>query len=206
MICRRCLLRASRSSKIPPPPRRSLTQSTTTSTPAAAPSSPSKATEPFTTPFTISPVGHGLKPIDPSKKTDTPLALSSVPAGTPLKGLNFLKAKTDPVAMEDSEYPSWLWDILKPKAKAEEENLAADLYSKSKAKRTAAKKALKAGKLDLEGSKKIPIYEQSIDLPTGDGTPAGAMEAAKARKELTKAMRDKRRSTIKETNFLKTMG
>jgi large subunit ribosomal protein L54 len=142
------------------------------------------------------------------------------------------------VAMEDSEYPPWLWDILKPKAKAEDENLAADLYcmishhppvtslsipfllptsilntlsnasyiAKSKSKRTAAKKALKAGKINLDSVQKIPLYEQSIDLPTGDGTPAGAIEAVKARKELTKAMREKRRSGIKEANFLKTMG
>ncbi|KAE9969462.1 hypothetical protein BLS_005342 [Venturia inaequalis] len=204
MICRRCLNRLSRSSKIPPPPRRYLTQSSTSPSPAPT-SPPSKATEPFTTPISVSPIGHGLKPLDPSKKTESPIVLSSVPAGTPLKGLNFLKAKTDPVAMEDSEYPSWLWDILKPKAKAEDDNLAADLYSKSKAKRTAAKKALKAGKINLSASQKIPIYEQSLDLPIGDGTPEGAIEAAKARKELTKAMREKRRSSIKETNFLKTM-
>ncbi|TLD26263.1 mitochondrial ribosomal protein subunit L37 [Venturia nashicola] len=203
MICRRCLSRLARSSKISPPPRRYLSQSTSSSSPATA--QPSKATEPFTTPIAITPVGHGLKPNDPSKKTDSPTVLSSVPAGTPLKGLNFLKAKMDPVAMEDSEYPAWLWDILKPKTKAEDENLATDLYSKSKAKRTAAKKALKAGKLDLAATQKIPIYEQSLDLPTGDGTPEGAIEAAKARKELTKAMREKRRSSIKESNFLKTM-
>jgi large subunit ribosomal protein L54 len=153
-----------------------------------------------------------------------------------LKGLNFLKNKTDPVAMEDSEYPPWLWDILNPKAKAEDENLAADLYctflpfpspilpqpsssfpehfsnlncitAKSKSKRTAAKKALKQGKITLDSLvQKVPIYEQSLDLPTGDGTVEGAIEAARARKELTKAMREKRRSVIKESNFLKTMG
>jgi hypothetical protein len=86
---------------------------------------------------------------------------------------------------------------------------SANLYhvAKSKAKRTAAKKALKQGKINL-GSlvRKVPIYEQSVDLPTGDGTVEGAIEAATARKELTKAMREKRRSAIKETNFLKTMG
>lgn len=52
---------------------------------------------------------------------------------------------------------------------------------------------------------KVPIYEQSIDLPAGDGTIQGAVEAAKAREELRKAMRVKRRSTIKEGNFLKSM-
>jgi large subunit ribosomal protein L54 len=53
---------------------------------------------------------------------------------------------------------------------------------------------------------KVPIYEQTIDLPGGDGSLAGAVEAAGAREELTKAMRNKRRATIKEANFLKAMG
>jgi hypothetical protein len=37
---------------------------------------------------------------------------SSIAAGTPLKGLNFLKDRGDPVALADDEYPSWLWTIL----------------------------------------------------------------------------------------------
>lgn len=53
---------------------------------------------------------------------------------------------------------------------------------------------------------KIPIYEQTVDLPMGDGSPEGAAQAASAREELTKAMRNKRRATIKEANFLKAMG
>jgi large subunit ribosomal protein L54 len=53
---------------------------------------------------------------------------------------------------------------------------------------------------------KIPIYEQTIDLPAGDGTVEGAVQAREARGELTKAMRDKRRAGIKERNFLKAMG
>lgn len=53
---------------------------------------------------------------------------------------------------------------------------------------------------------KVPLYEQTIDLPAGDGTLEGALQAAGARGELTKAMRDKRRATIKEANFLKAMG
>ena len=52
---------------------------------------------------------------------------------------------------------------------------------------------------------KVPIYEQSIDLPTGDGTVQGAVDAMKAREDLRKAMRVKRRTTIKEGNFLKSM-
>jgi large subunit ribosomal protein L54 len=53
---------------------------------------------------------------------------------------------------------------------------------------------------------KVPIYEQTIDLPAGDGSLQGAVQAADAREELTKAMRNKRRATIKEANFLKAMG
>jgi large subunit ribosomal protein L54 len=33
-------------------------------------------------------------------------------AGTPLNGLNYIKGKTDPVALADEEYPEWLWDCL----------------------------------------------------------------------------------------------
>lgn len=53
---------------------------------------------------------------------------------------------------------------------------------------------------------KVPIYEQTIDLPAGEGSLQGAVQAADARDELTKAMRNKRRATIKEANFLKAMG
>jgi large subunit ribosomal protein L54 len=77
--------------------------------------------------------------------------------------------------------------------------------AKSKTKRQAAKKARTlAGSAD-ETARKVPLYEQSIDMPIGDGTVEGAMLAAAKRQELTKAMRGKRRATIKETNFLKTM-
>jgi len=41
--------------------------------------------------------------------------VSSVPAGTPLKGLNYFKNKSDPIAMEDHEYPAWLWEVLTEK-------------------------------------------------------------------------------------------
>ena len=51
----------------------------------------------------------------------------------------------------------------------------------------------------------IPINEQSIDLPTGDKTEAGVKQAMDTSKELTKALRAKRRAAIKEANFLRTM-
>ncbi|BAO40724.1 54S ribosomal protein L37 [Kluyveromyces marxianus] len=49
--------------------------------------------------------------------------VSSCPAGTPLK-LQIKKSGKEPVALEDHEYPAWLWSVLDEKAQAEK--LAAD--------------------------------------------------------------------------------
>lgn len=76
-----------------------------------------------------------------------------------------------------------------------------------KQRRVAAKRLRKEQAMNPEMMiPKVPIYEQTIDLPVGDGSLAGAVQAADARAELTKAMRNKRRATIKEANFLKAMG
>ena len=60
---------------------------------------------------------------------------SSVAAGTVLKGLNYFKNKQDPVALEDHEYPAWLWHVLdeKPKSAAEGQKQEMDprLFAKS---------------------------------------------------------------------------
>ncbi|KAI8879311.1 hypothetical protein K501DRAFT_226843 [Backusella circina FSU 941] len=40
---------------------------------------------------------------------------SSVPKGTVLKGIHYFKEGKEPVALEDSEYPDWLWDLLDEK-------------------------------------------------------------------------------------------
>jgi large subunit ribosomal protein L54 len=79
--------------------------------------------------------------------------------------------------------------------------------AKSKKQRRVAAKRLRKEQLANPGLlvPKIPIYEQSIDLPAGDGTVEGAVQAAEAREELRKAMRQKRRAGIKENNFLKAM-
>jgi large subunit ribosomal protein L54 len=53
---------------------------------------------------------------------------------------------------------------------------------------------------------KIPITQQSIDLPANEeGTVVGAMEAETKREELRSAMRRERRNKIKEANYLKGM-
>lgn len=40
---------------------------------------------------------------------------SSCPAGTVIN-LNTKKSGKDPVALEDNEYPDWLWEVLNPEA------------------------------------------------------------------------------------------
>ncbi|KAG1734325.1 mitochondrial ribosomal protein L37-domain-containing protein [Suillus lakei] len=49
--------------------------------------------------------------------------LSSCPPGTVLEGLNYLKGQPPVIALPDDEYPSWLWDLLKSKSKAEKKRL-----------------------------------------------------------------------------------
>ena len=80
--------------------------------------------------------------------------------------------------------------------------------AKSKKQRQRAAKALrKRALLNPESlAPKVPLYEQSVDLPGGDGSLEAAKEAGQARSGLTKAMRDKRRKMIKEDNFLRAMG
>lgn len=50
-----------------------------------------------------------------SAAAGTSKVVSSVAAGTDLK-LDLYKTKAPPVALEDSEYPAWLWDIMDPVA------------------------------------------------------------------------------------------
>lgn len=53
---------------------------------------------------------------------------------------------------------------------------------------------------------KVPLIEQSIDLPSNPmHSVEGAMEASEARQDLTRALRAKRRASIKEKNYLKGM-
>jgi len=51
---------------------------------------------------------------------------------------------------------------------------------------------------------KLPVYEQSVDLP--GGIEDGGVKAREAREGLTGAMRQERRRKIKEDNFLRAMG
>ncbi|PVI08198.1 hypothetical protein DM02DRAFT_501851, partial [Periconia macrospinosa] len=166
------------------------------------------AAQPFSAPLTPSGSPQDKKNAHAvAEKKVHPLVRSSVPAGTPLKGLNFFKDKSDPVAMADEEYPDWLWTILDKKDTKDNAD-SGDLFSKSKKQRRIAAKRLRKEQLANPEllTPKIPLYEQTVDLPSGDGTPEGAIQAISARDALTKSMRKKRRADIKEKNFLKAMG
>ena len=81
------------------------------------------------------------------------------------------------------------------------------LTAKSKKQRRLASKAARALKTESNGGNdvvKVPLEEQSIDLPAGIGQ-YETMEAQEAREELNGAMRKARRRRIKEANFLRGM-
>ncbi|MCJ1410359.1 hypothetical protein MMC19_004444 [Ptychographa xylographoides] len=218
MICQRCLyrLRASRSLSV------RFTSSSTTATIAktstqAAPQSPARgsqegpppATSTSAAPPLSTPQSAASQPLAPASSSDYGKIVSSVPAGTLLKGLGYLKGKDPPLAKEVHEYPKWLWGLLDDGKEGKGENAEdqGDEYSKSKKdRRKAARAALKAAKDNPESLvPKIPIEHQSIDLPIGDGSLKGAIQAAVAREELRGAMRVGRRKAIKTANFLKSM-
>ncbi|KAF1817582.1 hypothetical protein P152DRAFT_478533 [Eremomyces bilateralis CBS 781.70] len=200
MICDRCLLRASRSltrvsihdapraftaSMIP---RQSLIARRFASTDSSS--------QPTTTSTT-------------SSDTTSPksaIALSSVPAGTPLKGINYLKSASDPLALADDAYPPWLWTLLSSTNASTLADPASEIdpTMPRKQKKKLLKKIAKeraAGKEEAT----VPVYEQTVDLPEGDGSVEAGERARKEREGLRRALRGKNRAGIKEANYLKTM-
>lgn len=177
-----------------------------TSTPrSSAPAATSTgAAQPFSTPHTPSPSASGIPAAAVAAAKKRPAAIvSSVPAGTVLKGLNYHKQRQDPVALADEEYPAWLWTLLSPVAGAagEKKELDPRLFAKSANIRRKARKRQRADESGMSDEAAVlPVDEQSVDLP------AVGEDAIKAREDLRKAMRRKRRNAIKEGNFLKAMG
>ncbi|KAI0863126.1 mitochondrial ribosomal protein L37-domain-containing protein [Xylaria cubensis] len=221
MICRRCLQRASalRTPRAVPsisiswslPVRNSSRPISSTATrpsaaaaAAAAPETATSTTPPLSTPLADSDGGGAVKE-----------NLSSCPEGTILKGLNYFKNKTDPVALADDAYPEWLWKCLEVQQKTDEGEAddAGDEFSKSKKQRRLAMKRQRTieAKMLAEGNlealaPKIPLQHQSINLPANESsTIEGAVAAHDAREELRRAMRRERKAKIKESNYLKSM-
>ncbi|KAI9847358.1 MAG: hypothetical protein M1837_002546 [Sclerophora amabilis] len=209
----------------------SISPSTTSSAkprqPSGAPSATSTAAaQPFSTPLSPSPENLGIEgtPVttkEPDVPPTPPPPESSVPAGVPLRGLAYIKNRADPVALEDSEYPPWLWGCLSSSKAGRsaaggdaDGSVAAeadksDLYSNSKKARQAAGRRLrKRAALNPNLlAPKIPVHQQSTDLQwNADMTnAAGGREARETREEVTHSLRVVRRKTIKEANFLKGM-
>ncbi|KAK9770625.1 putative Mitochondrial ribosomal protein L37-domain-containing protein [Seiridium cardinale] len=212
MICRRCLTRASALarplSQRTTPLLRSFISAPISRNAAAAPApespSPSVAPPTFST------------PLGDTGAAEPKPSLSTCPEGTVLSGLNYLKNKTDPVALADDAYPEWLWKCLDVTVKKSDEGENADAeaeFSKSKKQRRLAAKRQRAleARLLAEGNlealaPKIPLQQQSINMPANvEGTSDGALAAVAAREELRKAMRKERKAKIKESNYLKSM-
>lgn len=86
------------------------------------------------------------------------------------------------------------------------------LAKSKKQRRIAAKRQrLLEARLLAEGNlealaPKIPLQQQSINMPANEeGTPEGALAAVAAREHLRQAMRKERKAKIKESNYLKSM-
>lgn len=86
-------------------PSKPLPSSTPAGEAASAGSPPKLSPQPFSTPLTPAPAKAAKKPN---------AVISGTLAGTPLRHINYLKGKSDPIALEDSEYPDWLWTLLAP--------------------------------------------------------------------------------------------
>ncbi|KAJ9157818.1 hypothetical protein NKR23_g765 [Pleurostoma richardsiae] len=208
MICRTCLQRASAIGRFARPSASRAISTTLSSRAAAAASSASapSLTDPLTPPSSAA--------SEADAAGEAAAALSSCPPGTVLAGLNYFKGKQDPVAKRDDEYPSWLWECLSVKktAATADADDAGDEFSKSKKqRRLAAKKQreleariLASGDLSALAPK-IPLQQQSINLPGEGGSTEDALMAAAKREELRRAMRKERKSKIKESNYLKSM-
>ncbi len=195
------------------------------------------AAQPFSTPLTPSPQAAGITAARPKPAK---AIKSLIPAGAPLRGLNYLKDRNDPVALPDAEYPEWLWTCIEPTAGKKKSGggddgggaAAGSLPSlssfvhrwvcnrvwrgpdderdigQSTKKATGGKAARKLASMSgVESARQtVPLAEQSVDLPSNPRQDLeGAMQAANARDELTKALRVRRRGSIKEANFLKGM-
>ncbi|BGP34745.1 hypothetical protein JCM10296v2_006567 [Rhodotorula toruloides] len=98
--------------------------------------------------FTSSSLRAAAAPVATQEKA-SPAAKSSgssCPAGTVLKGLNYLKDASDPVAMEDSEYPSWVWQLGQPDApvKSKKVDVETRLRAEKKELKRQRKAAIKA--------------------------------------------------------------
>lgn len=81
-----------------------------------SPSATSSNTPGFSQPLSTPMLGSTASASRPgkAKPEKEQKLMGSIPGGTPLHGLGYLKAKPTVLAMEDDEYPDWLWTLLDP--------------------------------------------------------------------------------------------
>ncbi|KKK15359.1 hypothetical protein P175DRAFT_097569 [Aspergillus ochraceoroseus IBT 24754] len=170
---------------------------------------PSAATpgvsQPLSTPEGVQVDANSAK----SPKPAIERAPSSCPSGSKLQGLNYFKNKPDVLALEDSEYPEWLWSLLDDsKKEAKKGGVDPSTLNKKQRKRYEKKMAARAATLPPQ----IPVHHHATDITPaaynrGEGAPRDSLldaaESLEKRGEITKSAREARRKAIREANFLR---
>lgn len=95
-------------SATPPPPAPRQPAGADITIPSAVSSATPGVSQPLSTPEGVHVDVNPEKP----KKAAVERPPSSCAAGQKMNGLNYFKNKPDVVALEDSEYPEWLWSLL----------------------------------------------------------------------------------------------
>ncbi|KAB8237076.1 hypothetical protein ETB97_006606 [Aspergillus alliaceus] len=173
--------------------------------PSAISSATPGVSQPLSTPEEV----HIDAPTKPTKAA-AERPPSSCPAGTKLNGLNYFKNKPDVVALEDSEYPEWLWSLLDDAKKQSKSEGGVDPSTLNKKQRKRYEKKMAARAATLPP--KIPVHHHATDITPApynrgdqatDDLLAEAAESLEKRSEITKSAREARRKAIREANFLR---
>ncbi|SPO22146.1 related to MRPL37 - mitochondrial ribosomal protein of the large subunit [Ustilago trichophora] len=158
-----------------------------------------------------------------STPAETPALPSAAPPGTVLKGVSIYKDKADPVALQDHEYPSWLFKLLDDPSIASSSSLASiEMAGMSKGEARAAQKRqskiLRAAQLAKEKAE-AKAAERAAKDGTAESTKvtSAAQEAAMTPEEKKahlmskataeehakrKALRKANKEAIKARNFV----
>lgn len=158
-----------------------------------------------------------------STSTETQSLPSAAPPGTVLKGVSIFKDKPDPVALQDQEYPPWLFKLLDDPSIASSSSLAsiemagmskgearaaqkrqskilrAAQLAKEKAEAKAAERAAKAGSTEVGKDVK---EEQQATLSEAEQRAQAAAKAAEEEKARRKSLRRANKESIKARNFV----
>ncbi|PWY70324.1 hypothetical protein BO94DRAFT_539780 [Aspergillus sclerotioniger CBS 115572] len=173
--------------------------------PSAVSSATPGVSQPLSTPEGIHVEVNPAKP----KKPVVERPPSSCAAGQKLNGLNYFKNKPDIVALEDSEYPEWLWSMLddSKNSKTARGGVDPSTLNKKQRKRYEKKMAARAANLPPQ----IPVHHHATDITpapynsdvASEDLIAAAAESIEKRTEITRSARDARRKAIREDNFLR---